>query len=58
MNEEQQRIIALTYNLGLALGALKTIKLTPYEFNIDGLNSIIERLENFLEKPTTTEEEK
>lgn len=51
MTEEQSRIVALTYNLGLALGALELINVSPYNFNKDGLEEVIKRLKIFLDVP-------
>lgn len=44
MTEEQKRIIELTYAVGLALGALELINLSPYDFNKDGVLHVIKQL--------------
>lgn len=50
MSKEQKRILDLTRLLGLALGALEVIRLTPYDFNQDGVAFVIDQLKRGLEK--------
>lgn len=48
MSDEQKRIIQLTSALGLALGALEVINLSPYNFNQDGVVFVIKKLKEAL----------
>lgn len=49
MTKEQLEINRLNYALGLALGALETINVSPYDFNKDGLLLVIKKLRAFTE---------
>lgn len=53
MTDDQRLIIELTYLLGLALGALEVIKLSPHDFNPDGITFVTNELRRYTE-PTIT----
>ncbi len=42
--DDKQKIQMLTYALGLAIGALETVNLQPYDFNKDGVENVLKRL--------------
>lgn len=45
-----QKDMDIAVALGMAIGALETIKIAPYDFNTDGLALIIKRLRETYEK--------
>lgn len=48
---DADRIVQLTYALGLAIGALETVNLQPCDFNKDGLANLLQRLKSIAEAP-------
>lgn len=50
MSEEQKRILELTSALGMALGALELVNLSPYDFNKDGIVWVIAKLKAVVEQ--------
>ena len=48
MSEEQKKILKLTSALGLALGALEVINLSPHDFNKDGVLFVIAKIKETL----------
>lgn len=51
------KIIELTRGIGLALGALETVKLCPYDFNQDGIVNVIKELRKICDEPNHTQGE-
>jgi hypothetical protein len=49
VSEEQQIIVNLNRLLGLALGALETVRLCPYDFNQDGVARVIKEIRQAFE---------
>lgn len=52
MSDDQKTIQQLTYALGLAIGALETVRLCPYDFNQDGIENVLKRLKQIVERPS------
>lgn len=48
MSDEQKRIIELSSAIGLALGALEVVNLSPHSFNSDGIKMVIKKLKQVL----------
>lgn len=49
MSDEQRKIQQLTYALGLAIGALETVNLVPYDFNKGGVENVLRRIKEITE---------
>lgn len=58
MTDEQKRILELTTALGLALGALELIGLSPDDFNKDGVVYVIKKIKDALEHDDNPETKK
>lgn len=46
MSDEQKEIIELNRLLGLALGALEVIQISPLSFNSEGVKYVIDTIKN------------
>lgn len=46
---DKDRVLILSHALGVAVGALETINVAPYDFNKDGLVNALKRVKELAE---------